>query len=459
MSFAELNLHPECVRVLAQKGITEPTPVQAGAIPPALEGRDVIGIAQTGTGKTLGFGLPALTRLNGSKRRPSRMLVLTPTRELAQQVEASLKPVAQPLGIGTLCLYGGEPIGKQTRALRGKPDIIVATPGRLLDHLRQGNLSFRDLEILVLDEADRMLDMGFLPDIRRILEDMPQNHQTLLFSATFQKEIEKLASTFLTDPVEVRVAVAGTASDLVKQGIYTVETTEKQRLLTKILRDQSAESVLVFMRTKRRTDRVARALKKEGFAVEAIHGDRTQKQRDRAINGFKRGHFKVLVATDVAARGLDVRGISHVVNFDIPNCTDDYIHRIGRTGRANTAGHAITFVSPEDGAMLGSIEKALGKSLPREDWEGSVHIPSHGAPNTEAKRPRSRSRGPQPARPRSRGPVESANARSDSGYEGRPRRSGPQPYAERFAEKGNRRNSSRRNGSRERSPKNQPRMK
>ena len=374
MLFQNYAIDPRCLRVLDAQKITRPTPVQSEAIPAVLKGEDVIAIAQTGTGKTLAFGLPALTRLANTRQGRNRMLVLTPTRELAVQVHSVLQTLAKPLGLRTVSIYGGVGMDAQTRALRKGVDIIVACPGRLLDHIRRGNIRFARLSILVLDEADHMLDMGFLPDIRRILKELPEERQTLMFSATFPREIQGLAADFQQDPVQVKIGLTARPVDTVRQGVYTVDSKGKLDLLTKLLREQDVASALVFLRTKHRTDRVAKALHRAGFKSQAIHGGRTQGQRQRALEGFRKGHYRVLVATDVAARGLDIQGISHVFNYDIPTCADDYIHRIGRTARASAEGDAITFVCPEDYQALNNIERAIGKPLPREEWEGSVPV-------------------------------------------------------------------------------------
>jgi len=379
MSFDEFNLNPKCVQLLKKQGITDPTPVQEKAIPVALEGRDVVAIAQTGTGKTLGFVLPALTRLSeeGTKKG-TRMLIITPTRELAHQVREVAEPLAQSLGLRTACVYGGVGMHPQVQALRKGCDIIIATPGRLLDHIERGNARLGNVSSLVLDEADRMLDMGFLPDIKRILSEMPKERQTMMFSATFPSQIQRLTASFMNNPVRIEVAATATPSKSVRQNVYTVVADRKLELLTKILDEHEVGPTLIFMRTKHRTDRVAKALNKQGIKAQAIHGGRSQAQRQRALDGFRSGRHSVLVATDVAARGIDVEGITHVVNFDIPNSPEDYIHRIGRTARANADGDAITFVSPNEFMELGSIEKILGKAIPRQEWEGSVQVLSCG---------------------------------------------------------------------------------
>lgn len=380
MSFEQLGIDQKCLRLLKAQRIRKPTPVQEQAIPVALEGRDVVAVAQTGTGKTLAFALPAMMRLEPGKRGRNSMLVITPTRELAQQVYDVIQPLGKVLGHRSVCVYGGVGMEPQTRALRRGVSVVVATPGRLIDHVERGNVRFDKLSILVLDEADRMLDMGFLPDIKRIIRPMPKDRQTLMFSATFAPEIGRLAKDMQRDPVRIEVGAIEKPTEHVRQGVYTVDHAGKLDLLSKILKEQRVESALVFLRTKRRTDRVTKSLRRQGFKAQAIHGDRSQNQRRQALEGFRRGRYKVLVATDVAARGIDVEGITHVVNFDIPGSSDDYIHRIGRTARASAKGDAITFVSPDDALALGTIEKALGKALPREDWEGAVHVASKFAP-------------------------------------------------------------------------------
>lgn len=376
MSFESLSIDPRCLKILKAQRITEPTPVQARTIPVALEGRDLVAVAQTGTGKTLAFALPALSRLAGAPRKRNSMLVLTPTRELAVQVRSVIEMYGAGLGLRTVCIYGGVGLGPQADALRRGCDVIVATPGRLLDHMSRGAISFRDLRILVLDEADRMLDMGFMPDIRRVMAKLPEERQTLMFSATFPREIARLAADMQHNPVRIEVGPTSTPVDSVQQNIYTVTQTGKTPLLSNLLRGPGVRSALVFMRTKHRTDRVARSLQKEGFKVQAIHGNRSQGQRQQALDGFRSGRYNVLVATDVAARGLDIKGVSHVINYDVPNNPEEYIHRIGRTARANEKGDAITFVSPDECVALGNIETALGASLPRIAWDGAVPVVS-----------------------------------------------------------------------------------
>ncbi len=383
MFFDEFSIDPRCLSILKQQDILEPTPVQEQTIPVALEGRDIIASAQTGTGKTLAFALPALTRLVRQTGPNRTMLVLAPTRELARQVHSVMGPLAKPLGLRSVCVHGGVGFADQIMALRKNCNIIIATPGRLLDHIGRKNVHLKHVSILVIDEADRMLDMGFIPDVRRILTHISKERQTMMFSATFPPEIIRLASDMQHDPVRIQIGVVSAPADTVRQGIYTVAQTGKVGLLTKILREKKVRSALVFMRTRRRTDFVTKALHKAGFKVQAIHGDRTQGQRQQALDGFRQGRYNVLVATDIAARGLDIEGVSHVINFDIPKTSDEYVHRIGRTGRASATGEAITFVCPDEFMALKTIERSLGKNLPREEWEGAVPVISLYQPASE----------------------------------------------------------------------------
>jgi ATP-dependent RNA helicase RhlE len=423
--FEDFSIDPRCLRVLKGQRITEPTPVQAQAIPAALEGNDVIAVAQTGTGKTLAFGLPALTQLAEGKRGRTRMLVLTPTRELAVQVHSVLETMGRPLGLRAAAVYGGVGMEPQTRALRKGVDIVVACPGRLLDHMNRRNARLDGLQMLVLDEADHMLDMGFLPDIKRILSALPKERQTMMFSATFPKEIEHLAKDFQRDPVRVKIGRTASPVEAVRQGVYTVEQRGKQDLLTMLLKEQNVESALIFLRTKYRTDRLAKALDKAGLKAQAIHGGRTQGQRQRTLDGFRKGRFRILVATDVAARGLDIHGITHVINYDIPMSPDDYIHRIGRTARASAEGDAITFVCPEEGQALGAIERALGKDIPREEWSGSVPVRTGGRPASKGRfgKRSAPSRGTRGPGSRDGRPQRSRDGRGPSSRDGRPQAS------------------------------------
>ena len=376
MTFKDLQVDPRCLQLLEKQGILEPTPVQAQAIPIALEGRDLVSVAQTGTGKTLAFGLSAITRLKNAPRDHTAMLVLAPTRELAQQVHEVIKPLAKAVKLTTACVYGGVGMAPQVQALRRGAQIVVATPGRLLDHVGRGNTRFRKLQVLVLDEADRMLDMGFLPDIKRIINELPKERQTMMFSATFPWEVERLTTDFMNDPARVEIGLKAQPADAVRQAVYTVAPNRKLDLLHDILIKDEVSSTVVFVRTKRSTDRVAEMLANRGFKAEAIHGGHTQGRRQRAIDGFRKGRHKILVATDVAARGLDVQGITHVINYDIPATPDDYVHRIGRTARASADGDAITFVSITDARELHNIERAIGREIDRVKWEGELFIAS-----------------------------------------------------------------------------------
>lgn len=357
-------------------GITTPTPVQEKTIPLVLKGGDLIATAQTGTGKTLGFALPGLTHLAREKPRKNRMLILVPTRELAVQVEKVVAELAKALGMRSAVIYGGVNMRTQTNQLKEGADVIVATPGRLLDHMGRGAIRFNDLEMLVFDEADRMLDMGFLPDIKRILSKLPDDRQTLMFSATFAPELQRLSYSMMRDPERVEIGAVAMPVDTVRQILYPVRAEGKSQLLLKILNEHEIDSAIIFLRTKMRTDRLAKQLKKEGFKAAAIHGDLSQQIRQRALSGFRDGRYKILVATDVAARGLDIDDISHVINYDIPLNSDDYVHRVGRTARAHREGDAITFITPQDHAALAAIEKAVGRNLPREEYEGAPKVMS-----------------------------------------------------------------------------------
>ena len=393
MTFDEFGIDPRCLRVLHQQEIVTPTPVQEQAIPIALTGRDLIAVAQTGTGKTLAFSLPALTRLAAQHITKNNVLVLTPTRELAVQVERVVAELAKALHMHSVAVYGGVGMEKQTQDLRKGRQIIVATPGRLLDHLGRGNVAFQQLSILILDEADRMLDMGFLPDIRRILRQLPRERQTMMFSATFPDEIARLTSEMMNDPERVSIGAVLRPVDSVRQLIYPVRPEDKTRLLVKIIEEQNISSAVVFLRTKDRTERVGHTLHKRGINVAAIHGDRSQRLREQALDGFRSGKYSILVATDVAARGLDIEGITHVINYDIPPTAEDYIHRIGRTARAQAEGDAITFVCPSDHTALETIERALGRNLPRAEWESAPPVLSLYTP-TDAAKPKAGPRRP-----------------------------------------------------------------
>jgi ATP-dependent RNA helicase RhlE len=363
-SFAELMLAPELLRAVEDAGYTIPTPIQTRAIPLILNGRDIMGLAQTGTGKTAAFTLPIVQRLLGGPRR-TRALILTPTRELAVQVKETFARYASHSGLEIAVVYGGVPLGPQEQALRAGVDVIVATPGRLLDHMERQNVAFDDLEVLVLDEADRMLDMGFAPQLNRIVADIPKYRQTLLFSATMPPEVEALARKYLRKPVVVQVGIRTQAASTVTHAVYPVPRDRKSALLVELLRKSELDSVLVFTRTKHGADKVVRNLDREGIASLAMHADKSQGQRTDALDQFKKGTIRVLVATDIAQRGLDIAGISHVINYDVPAQAEDYVHRIGRTGRAAATGDAFTFMAADEISMVRLIERTLGTPIPR----------------------------------------------------------------------------------------------
>ena len=353
------------LKSIRELGFTRPTPVQADAIPPALEGRDVLACAQTGSGKTAAFLLPILQRLLGKPRGRTRALVVAPTRELAAQILEEFNSLATHTPLTGAAVFGGVGMGPQEHAFRAGVDVIIATPGRLLDHMRSPYVNFSHLECLVLDEADRMLDMGFLPDIRRILRAVPQKRQTLFFSATMPPEIAALTKEMLVNPVTVQRERQAAPASGITQAVYPVSQELKTTLLAHLLKRGHITQALVFTRTKHRANRVAEFLVHAGVKAERIHGNRSQAQRTQALAGFKDGKYPVLVATDIAARGIDVEELGHVVNFDVPQVPDDYIHRVGRTGRADAVGEAFTFVSPQEDDDLRAIEKAIGRRLPR----------------------------------------------------------------------------------------------
>jgi len=365
MPFSAFGLDPSIVRATRELGFTRPTPVQQEAIPPALAGRDVLACAMTGSGKTAAFLLPIMQRLLAKRRHRTRALVLTPTRELAAQIDAHLTELAVHTPLSGAAVFGGVGMGPQEHAFRSGVDVIVATPGRLLDHFRQSYARLGDLEVLVLDEADRMLDMGFLPDIRRVLRHLPPRQQTLFFSATMPAPIVQLAHEMLKNAVTVNLERKAAPAVGITQAAYPVAQELKSSLLVTLLKRGDVKSVLIFTRTKHRANRLATFLERERVACERIHGNRTQSQRTAALAGFKAGRFRVLVATDIAARGIDVEALSHVVNFDVPGSPDDYIHRVGRTARAEATGDAFTFVAPDEENDLRAIERAIGKRLPR----------------------------------------------------------------------------------------------
>ncbi len=386
MTFDDFDLDPLCLKGLRKMEIVTPTPVQAATIPIALEGRDLVAVAQTGTGKTLGFVLPSLTRLaKDGKPKSNQMLVLVPTRELCLQVHEVVHDIGGPMGITSLTVYGGVSINDQTDKLEKGRHVVVATPGRLLDHLRRGNLHFDNLTILVLDEADRMLDMGFLPDIIRILEQLPEDRQTMMFSATFPDPIARLTGRMMRDPERINVGSIAKPVDTVRQLLYPVSQQDKARLLLRLIEEEEPGPTLIFLRTKVATESLANALTKKGHKVAQLHGDRSQIQRTKALDGFREGKYDILVATDVASRGLDIEGVTHVFNYDIPLNPEDYIHRIGRTARAQKEGDAITFVTPAEWQALSQIEKILGKHIPRAEYDGAPRVLSTFKPSAVAK--------------------------------------------------------------------------
>ena len=389
MNFEQFNLDSRLLQGIKYSGYQTATPIQQAAIPAALRGRDIIGTAQTGTGKTAAFVLPILNKLLDGPRGMPRALIVTPTRELAEQIHQ----VARALSVGTklrsAAIYGGVGANRQIKALKEGVEILVATPGRLLDLLQQRYVKLHAIEILVLDEADRMFDMGFLPDVRRIIKAVPVQRQTMLFSATFPPEVEQLAAQSLKDPQRISMGLSRPAHT-VTHALYPVSPHLKSALLLKLLKQTATESVLVFTRTKHRADKVARQIAHAGFRVTSLHSNRTQGQREQALKGFKTGHFQIMVATDIAARGLDVENISHVINYDMPDTADAYIHRIGRTGRAQRTGDAFTLVTPEDNDMIRTLERIMGP-LKREtlpDFDYTVPAPpTHGSGRREGIRP------------------------------------------------------------------------
>ena len=462
MAFASFKLHASLQRGLKELGFTRPTPIQLDAIPPALEGRDLLACAQTGSGKTLAFLLPLLNHLMEQKRGVTRALVITPTRELAAQILESLNDVAVHTPLTAAAVYGGMGMGPQEHAFRSGVDVIIATPGRLLDHFRQPYAKLASLEYLVLDEADRMLDMGFLPDIKRILKHLPPRKQTLFFSATMPGPIGALAREMLKNPASINLERRSQPAVGITQAVYPVQQELKSALFLALLQRNDMKEALVFTRTKHRANRLCEYLVKKGIKAERIHGNRSQAQRTAALKGFKDGVYRVLVATDIAARGIDVEALGHVVNFDVPNVPDDYIHRVGRTARAELTGEAFTFVSPSEEEELRAIEKAISKRLPRVtvpdfDYnarvEARLEIPlaeriavirakkaddraraaaKKGGRPAEPNRSSAKPSGPRPATPRPAGRNSSdspyasggSDSRSGSGAAGRSRRGG-----------------------------------
>ncbi|QAU35569.1 DEAD/DEAH box helicase [Janthinobacterium sp. 17J80-10] len=408
--FEDFGLSPDILRALADQGYVHPTPIQAQAIPIVLQGRDVMGAAQTGTGKTAGFSLPIIQLLlahasNSASpaRHPVRALILTPTRELADQVADNVKAYSRYTSLRSTVVFGGMDMAPQTAALRSGVEIVIATPGRLLDHVQQKTLNLSQVQILVMDEADRMLDMGFLPDLQRIINLLPKQRQNLMFSATFSPEIKKLANSFLDKPVTIEVARSNATAENVTQIIYKVAEEAKRQAVAHIVRERGLKQVIVFSNTKIGASRVARELEKQGLKASAIHGDKSQSERMAALEAFKQGGIEILVATDVAARGLDIAELPCVINYDLPYNAEDYVHRIGRTGRAGALGDAISLVTDKDARLLADIEKLIKKQLAPTELAGFVPHAEHGAER-------------RPRRDEERGD------RSERGGERRPRR-------------------------------------
>ena len=373
-SFSDFGLHPDLLKAISLSGYTTPTPIQAQAIGPIIDGRDVMGAAQTGTGKTAAFTLPVLHRMmpfashsTSPARHPVRALILTPTRELADQVADNVKRYSDTSPLRAEVVFGGVDIYPQRDALRRGCEVLIATPGRLLDHIEQKNVSLSQVNVLVLDEADRMLDMGFMPDLERILRYLPKQRQSLLFSATFSPEIRKLARTFLNNPIEISVAASNATASTVTQVAYKIPEEKRKAALIYLLKSQDLSQVIVFSNTKVAASRIAREIAKEGITASSIHGDKSQLERSRTLDAFKAGEIRVLVATDVAARGLDVAGLDGVINIDLPYNAEDYVHRIGRTGRAGASGHAIAFYSDKNENLLNDIEKLIKAPIPKEE--------------------------------------------------------------------------------------------
>ena len=393
VSFADLKLAPQILKALTESGYTTPTPIQAQAIPLVLEGNDLMAGAQTGTGKTAAFALPMLQKLlphaspsTSPAKHPVRALILVPTRELAVQVEESVRAYAKHTHLRSLVVYGGVDIKTQTPHLKTGVEILVATPGRLLDHIEQKTVLLNTVQMLVLDEADRMLDMGFMPALKRILALLPRQRQSLMFSATFSDEIKKLSEEFMNYPTLIEVARSNASADNITQKVYLVASEDKHQLLAKLLKGDDAKQVIVFTKTKLTASRLARQLQREGVSADAIHGDKSQLERMQALDSFKQGKVSVLIATDVAARGLDIDHLPMVINYEIPHAAEDYVHRIGRTGRAGASGTAISLVSPEEEKYLVEIEKLIKTEIKKE----KADLPQHSArPQREVRSERS----------------------------------------------------------------------
>jgi ATP-dependent RNA helicase RhlE len=421
MGFSSFKLHPHITAGVKALGYQVPTPIQAQAIPPVLSGKDVMGLAQTGTGKTAAFVLPILHHLLPGPRGKVRSLIIAPTRELAEQIHVSIGELGRNTRLKSCTIYGGVGVSPQVRKLSAGVDIVVACPGRLLDHLSQGTINLANLEVLVLDEADRMFDMGFLPDVRRIIKQLPTKRQTLMFSATMADSIRKLTDEVLRDPVTVKVGHTAPA-DTVSHALYPVQQHLKTALLMELLKQTDTESILIFTRTKHRAKRVGQALQKAGYRAASLQGNLSQNKRQEALDGFRNGSYQILVATDIAARGIDVLSISHVINYDMPDTTDAYTHRIGRTGRIAKTGDAFTFVSREDEPQVKNIERVLGKNIERRLLEGFDYTQSAPPRDTEFARP---PRPPQ--RPRTQPKPEQPDVRARTDTKSQPRAGAIQP--------------------------------
>ena len=424
MSFKQFNLHEQIETGIAALGYTAPTPIQLQSMPAILQGKDVMGLAQTGTGKTAAFALPILQRLMSGPRRTLRALIVAPTRELAEQIHEAIGDLGRATRLKSVTVYGGVNKNPQIRSLHQGVDIAVACPGRLLDLADQGEIDLSRIEVLVLDEADRMFDMGFLPDIRRIVKRLPVKRQTLLFSATMPEDIRKLAGEVLNNPVTVRVGT-GAPVATVSHALYPVEPHLKTALLMKLMERTDTESVLVFARTKHRTTRVAEQMKRAGFPVASLQGNLSQNRRQDALSGFREGKYQILVATDIAARGIDVSGISHVINYDMPDTVDAYTHRIGRTGRAAKTGDAFTFVTTQDRAFVGDIEHVLGERIERRTLvDFDYNVPAPAGSGSDAERPRHSVGQRRPARVSGYAPVKRGGGSSHGAARPSGRRSG-----------------------------------
>ena len=433
MDFSTFELHPRIVAGVRAQGYDTPTPIQAKAIPPALEGADILGLAQTGTGKTVAFALPILDYLMDGPRTRVRALVIAPTRELTHQIHTAFSALGAETGLRSVPIYGGVNVNPQIRRLQGGAEIVVACPGRLLDHLQQGTVELSDVEVLVLDEADRLFDMGFLPDIRRILTRLPENRQTLLFSATMPPDIRKLATEILFDPVMVEVDRARPA-ETVAHAIYPVAEEEKGEALVQLLYRSETESVLVFTRTKRRAKRVAAGLVSAGFDATCLQGNLSQRRRQEALDGFRSGKYPILVATDIAARGIDVSSISHVINYDMPDTVDAYTHRIGRTGRAARTGDAFTLVTPADASAVRAIERMMGCRLEQRPLDALQSSSANGRAAVEPA-PR-RSPRPRPVSRREESGTPAPRRRRRGGQSKRDGRTGSAVHSATFAAAG-----------------------